>query len=649
MKEYWGPCLPAFSRHSWLFSERVAKAVERAFELETHAKTKGVDVIYPMEGYATSSAAGRVTVSVLSPPGRMLQRLVNASACDIQELLTASPLPMEWLVAGASFDDDNDNQVVSAESFASKTFTEPSTFPEKLRQTYGVTREEVHDAAVERAGESWEPDFFGNSLLNDTSLVVAVDIWLGGKHRRRILLTGDQENWAYITSKHPTGLGVDVLKSPHHGGQVYLADMRESKEYSVDQLYLWLRPRIVLVSAKGVHGLPHMQHRDSVRTVGAALICPNTRGLEPLTPSVYASEAGSCFSMYGCGQTGQRPHTIVSLARDDESANAPACVQGTMHRGVNPIVVLSQRIVEPDEAFVRWTRTEVEKQAKWIRDQLHTIHKDFLATVEASKTPLSTAMSQQPVSWDRLKANAMAEGRHQLAADPAGVLTYGAARGLFWLDRLPTRYSLPTEIYRTPTTAEMAKVRSWVKSLPSIVLYTSKLDWELASSRNRDAVLRKTDLSTLAAFVAMKLRIPVSFATREVLPVLITELVTSHSMRWCRADRPSEFAFARSDYNAVVHLFKGNGPTPDVTSGDWEAILWNTHSDRLEAGLRFVLEQAQVSIFAPSVLFELNSSWPSWSSTIFQYFAPMSYSSSGRSLKPGEFPKAFDNACWQTL
>lgn len=173
------------------------------------------------------------------------------------------------------------------------------------------------------ASGSQEPQFLGNAVLNDTSVVIVVDVLLDGKHRRRILLSGDQEN-SNIAAKHPAGLGVDVLKTPHHGGRLYLDDKREAME----QVYLWLRPRIAIVSARGVHSLPRLAFREIARAVGTTLSFTNERAREEIFSDLPRPDT-SCFKTFACGSSEQRAQTTLSLTSTRESVNAAACLQAS--------------------------------------------------------------------------------------------------------------------------------------------------------------------------------------------------------------------------------------------------------------------------------------------------------------------------------
>jgi hypothetical protein len=138
-----------------------------------------------------------------------------------------------------------------------------------------------------------EPEFFGNPVLNDTSLVVLAEARLDGVHRRRVLLSGDLENWLYLTARHPRGIDCDVLKAPHHDGRVFI-----EHEEAYDEVYQYLRPRVVLVSANGKHRLPRALFRDAVARWGGTLFCP-CRGRREILQGDLTLET-SCHDLFRC-------------------------------------------------------------------------------------------------------------------------------------------------------------------------------------------------------------------------------------------------------------------------------------------------------------------------------------------------------------
>lgn len=629
--EFWAPCLPAFRRLNWLFEKRVGNAVERAAELEVACLSGGTPVIYPMENYAVSPVRGRVTVSVISPPARLLHRLLVANGDDIGALLETTPLPLEWLISGERTQGDEAPALSMESMFAERTFLAPDDFKGSLPHFPRLDQKLVQEVVRERQGGA-EPEFFGNSVLNDTSLVLAIDVWLDGRCRRRLLLAGDQENWVYIASKHPAGLGVDILKAPHHGGQVYLADRAESKDYAVEQMYLWLRPRSAFVSASGRHGLPHNRFRDAIRAVGATLICPNTRSVEPLTsgPPV---EGKSCFASYGCG-SGQRPHTVITVKADREVVNAPSCVQGTLHRGAAPIVVLQQRLVEPDEGFVRWTRAELEKNAKWVKKQLDEQHEEFKKAVRSSEEPLLAAFGRKPVDWRLIEAQARVAGRHQLVAGRDAVTKFGRSHRLFWVSKHMEA------LYRFPQKDELSEVIAWLCGMPHILMRVEKADLEKFELLGQSEMLRAANWEALCAIVAGKLHAPAELVWEEVQPLLIDKLVKQYSIRYCSADKPEDFP--RDNGAMYIHLYRHLTPVVDVGSEQWCDELWSKKLG--EEMLRFMLDQARSSFFAPFTL-SLTGFNAGANKEDLTKFKP-EYLLRNGGLESGDFPEFFKSAKW---
>ena len=215
---YWGPCVRAFERHAWLFRGRVMAAINKARELETKLVAKGTVVLNPTEGFRITLPDERLGIRVLAPAGRLLERLLLDD--DVLELFTHYPMPQGWLFEAPPPPPDE----------------RPSyrALRDRLQKDTWITPDDVKDVADAKAtaldltavqtevtkAADIEPEFFGNNVLNDTSLVVQVDVHLDRQVRRRILLPGDLENWLYLVAQHGGGLDCDVLKAPHHGGRV---------------------------------------------------------------------------------------------------------------------------------------------------------------------------------------------------------------------------------------------------------------------------------------------------------------------------------------------------------------------------------------------------------------------------------------------
>jgi beta-lactamase superfamily II metal-dependent hydrolase len=592
--EYWGPCLPAFRRLAPLFAPRVAAAVERASELEAAATRRGVSIVYPLEGYSFATCQHRVVISVASPASRLIGRLLSGSASTVESLLAPARLPLEWLIAGAPLSEDFE-EGISVPDLRGRVHLTPGDFTAGEPAPIHADKPLLERRAAEARGSEFEPNFFGNTVLNDTSLVVIVDVFLDGKRRRRIALTGDQENWSYIASRHPAGLGIDVLKVPHHGGSLYLADKQE--EDAIEQTYLWLRPRIAVVSARGRHSLPHVRVREALRAAGATLFCPNTRTFEPLSSGATLPNEGCCYEAYGCSGE-QTPALALRLTATSESGSAAACLQGTIHRGPAPIVVQTQRIVEPDEAFVRWSRTEVEKQANWLRKQLVQRHEAFLSALEKSASPYELMLGHEGVPWETLAVQAKADGQYHLAADPLPVLRYAVARSFVQQEDDSRLTPTKARYYRACKRDEIASALNWLRSVPHVLATINSVHQNFVDSENWTELLRQSDLSFVASSMCFRLKTPPAFIDSYVMPHVFDVLRTHFNARACAIDSKYN-PFLRDGCKAVLHLWRHDEAIPDIFDSRWRVSVWDaSRYETNEKTLEFLDARASNALLA---------------------------------------------------
>jgi hypothetical protein len=513
--EYWGPCLPAFRRLRGIFKlERIQRGIDTAEQLEKDLTAAGVKIFYPLEGYLHRFCENKVVVSVISPAARLIRRLLTASDADLAELLVRRPLPLEWLFGPEP--DELDHLFPFSSTATMTTPDEAAAFrprPVQLRS------HEIEQRAREIMGDTFEPEFFGNAVLNDTSLVMTVDFHIDRMRRRRVLLTGDQENWSYIAYQNPNGLGADVLKAPHHGGRVYLADDGED---AVDQLYLWLRSPTVITSASGLYNLPRLSFRNALRTSGSNLLCPNVRTFEPLSAgAVKIDGAVSCHAAYGCSQGKTQQHEMITVALNatEQSANVAACVQGTGHAGLAPIRVLQQRIVDPDQSFVRWTQTEVEKYAKWLQKELEQQSKATTSHIIAGGEKYLDALNIVPIPWRELKDKAIVAGHFNLAANPHAVLSYAVSRGMIW-SNLDRQVNKDTMVYRRPTDVEVGNVKSWIASHEYLALLLRTDPIAAMRGGNKFNVLECCSWTDFAQLLGAKFFLPLTVVEELLLPVM---------------------------------------------------------------------------------------------------------------------------------
>ncbi|SEI20215.1 ComEC/Rec2 family competence protein [Pseudomonas asplenii] len=564
--QYLGPCLPTFERLKWLFAPRVSEAVTKASKIEQTLKNRGIPITYPLEGFKTRFANGRITLSILSPAAKLMKRLSLASANDVAAIMRRRPLPLQWLLEALD-DQDDDQDENMTDLFDGRVALSPEDF-----ENYPLTRNLPQKDSVMQTAQATqpelEPDFFGNSILNDTSLVVVLDIVLDGHHRKRLLFPGDQENWTYIAAQHPAGLGIDVLKAPHHGGRVYLNDGCES----FHTLYAWLRPKTVMVSANGRHNLPRAGFREALRAVGGALLCPNIRTFEPLSAgAVLRPDEKSCFAALGCTQS-LKPFITMKLSATVESADTPTCVQGSGHSGLAPIVVLRQDVTVPSEGLLRYTYGELERHSRWISKQLKQRRKAFLTRAGASKHKHCLTAEQLTTPWSLIATLAKAEGRHDLVADPDPVLKFGRSHHTFWVDK-PERYQVAErQLACLPSGAEIKAATRWLKTIPKMLLIVDTPKY-FNLGVDRLSILGSVDWRVFDHLLAAELALPYEVIAEEIRPKLLTLIEKRFSFKICRFD----YQYSRYD-GSQAYLFLDTDPStvPDLESAQWKDI-WSWH------------------------------------------------------------------------
>lgn len=562
--EYLGPCLPTFERLKWLFSQPVANAVTRAASMEALLKLRHTrtPIIYPFEGFKTRYANNRVTLSIISPAARLMKRLSLASQGELIALMKQQTLPLQWLLETHDEEDDEAPDVDSG-LFDGRVALSPEDF-----ETYPLprrlpTRDQVEQAA-QAASPDLEPEFFGNAVLNDTSLVVILDIILDGHHRKRILFPGDQMNWTYIASQHPAGLGVDVLKAPHHGGRVYLNDRCES----LPTMYAWLRPKTVLVSASGRHHLPRAGFREALRAVGSTLLCPNVRTFEPLSAgALLQPETKSCFAAMGCERS-PKPYVKVTLTAKAEGADMPSCLQGTGISGLAPIVVLRQDVTVPSEGLVRYTYGELDRHARWINQQLENRRKTFLKRAGESPDTYSITAEQMTVPWSTIAILAKANGRHDLVADPDPVLSFARNQHVFWTDK-PQKFSTTErQLACLPTSTNLKAATRWLKSIPRMLLVVKQPQY-FNKHVDKLELLGSVDWRVLDHLLASELKLPLAVISTEVRPKLLEIIEHRFAFKICHLRHSIGIYDGGEGY---LYLETDPRQFPDLESNDWKSI-----------------------------------------------------------------------------
>lgn len=595
--ELWLPCLPAFRRLSWLFGKTVQDAVELAEAIEAQAIARNIPVVYPLEGYVhRAGSESTLQIAVISPARKLMKKLYSASLAELQPLLTYKTLPLEWLIRSSPLPDDENRFPSEVELFDSHTALSPEQF---TAESPRLQRNESDDNALRVLEEhknqlslASEPEFFGQHQVNNTSLVLVIDVVLDMNHRRRIVLTGDQENWVWIASEHPMGLGADVMKAPHHGSRVFLSDAGDGIS-DVEQFWLWTRPRIVTVSANGKYSHPHCQFRESIRMIGATLVCPNKRRKEWIFSDTPPLANTSCSTHFGCEVKEQHPVQRISLAAHSESLDAAACLTGNGHRGPSPIVVMQQKLIEPDESFIRWTQTEVRKHAQWLNAQLLTQRKDDLEKLTEVQRVMSPV---EKLTLKRVLDKFGGAKRHELEHDPAPVIRYAQSKGLLWAD---SGYRINTEtIINAPLTR-----KEYLDTLGRItkfdhLLFTSddEPDARMTILRNRYTFLEHVNTQALRTWSARWAGVPDEDFEVHLKSELFHDLIRVYQFRaviWLygRDKRP----------RVLLHLYKkGNQVLPDFLPKRWaQACLGYENGFEILGSSHFEQLQNAPAVFPP--------------------------------------------------
>ena len=463
---YWGPCVPAFRRHDWLFNSRIKRGLTQAEALEK-ALEPSCTCSWPVEGANWISPDGDLSIRVISPAGRLIERLLVGN--DSLSLFMEQPTPLGWLLDRSVAEVDIEDPFADLR-FAITTGEITSDRVPLLPPTpRPATAEEFR---TEAATHDVEPEFFGNSVLNDTSIVLLVEARIGVV-QRRLLLTGDLENFTYLMGRHPMGLGCDIVKSPHHGSYSFV-----DRKVAYDEVWQWLRPRAVLVSANGKHGLPRVDFRDAARRYGASLFCTSRRSREIISGPI--SET-CCAAQFACNN--QAPISL-SLTANGINSEGVACASG-MLAGVMPIIQVRQHVVEPSPILSTLAETELRKHmewaVKWLRGTL------------AGRQSRPPDAELKPISISVMRQAAVAARRLAAASEMELILERATREGKVWLSQSDRYRGSPDRaVWVMPTQAEMAQFTAWIDKFlvvqlavkplhaataPEELLYAANSDW----------------------------------------------------------------------------------------------------------------------------------------------------------------------------
>ncbi len=510
---YWGPCLEAFRRYHWLFPPRVANALDRAGQLEEELRKHGAEIVYPLEGYKNLSQDRNFSMTVISPPARLIERLlVNEDAI---QLFTHYPMPQGWLL-------DERPQILE----------ESANVSEITARLEGAVKVDLDSIKIEAAKQPkhmdlvrkqwasrWDasPEFFGNPVLNDTSLVIVFESRFDGLRSKRLLFPGDLENWLYLTARHTYGLGCFLLKAPHHGGRVFI-----EKDESFDEVYQWIRPEVVMVSGNGQHGLPRSEFRESARKWGATVFCPCKRSKEIIAGNVEGER--SCHTVFGCSEA--QTSTRLSITSDSIESNNQACLSGSgVGQGVLPIVSIKQHVVEPSAALSRLTEGELERHLTWLRKELDKLH----AAREGLVAGTTQSFLKHSITPETILDLAYIAERSLIIADLLPLYQLAKRTNKIWIAKWDTRYvgNDSPRIYKMPSKKEREEIWNWLNKAKCLIVQLPK--GKYTDGLTPEEILLAADVSELALDVQQKFYYPSEVFMTGVWPLFAQQLVQQWS------------------------------------------------------------------------------------------------------------------------
>ena len=521
VRRYWGPCVPAFRRHDWLFPTRIARGLTQT-ELLEQALGQNTPISWPVEGAEWASPDDGLTIKVLSPAGRLIERLLVGD--DALDLFLDSPMPLGWLLSPPPDSPIEDNYADLRAAIASGEIT-PDRIPNLPPPEQQASAEAL---AAETAKRGIDPEFFGNPVLNDTSIVLMVEACIGAV-RRRLLFTGDLENFTYLMAVHPMGLGCEIVKAPHHGARSYVG-----REEAYDAAWQWLRPRAVLVSANGKHRLPRQDFRNAALRYGATLFCTCRRSLEVVSGPL---DKVSCHDQFACDQ--QAPVSIA-LTEHGTIAKGVACARGSQY-GTVPVIELRQHVVEPSSILESFGEGEIRRHASWIVETLRRMHETRV------KAGGEAGIEAVPASL--LRREALADGRYRAAANIEVVLERAARDGKIWLSRGDRYGNTKRKAWILPSPSELRTLEAWISGYVVVQLAIRHRTGAMVPRE----LLMEGDTGDLARRAAERTAFPEEMFADTIWPLLVRHLLKNR--RLAAREVPND-----SRVSTIVALFSEATP-----------------------------------------------------------------------------------------
>lgn len=468
IEEYWSPYTPAFKKNIWLFGDRVKKSIQRAEKLEEELISRGTTLISPLEGFRYSPTEG-LKIKVLYPAYKLYDKLLSNK--DINFLFESYPTPLNWLIeeTDETFNAEDINvfqqglnERISG-NLIRRDLEEEKKELEQVKEKTFIDQEII---------ESWskktkiEPEFFGNHILNDTSIVLKLEVWTGSVWNT-LLFPGDIQNWLYLMAKKPNDLVSDIYKVAHHGSNMYLA-----QEIKYDEIIQSIRPKLSIISANGEYGLPKTKVRDVIARWSTTLACTQHKSCDTISLNGISFGTDCCHDQHSCIKY---PKPIndeylgisVEIKNSQMKIEPPPCIHSAYSSPI-PIIQLEQHLVSDSKILTYLSEKEINIHVRWLTKVLNQIHNNR----KASNKPYTSTL----ITLDQIRRFALKEDRYLTEKQISQIIEYGYSKGKFLSHRDDNYRAEKWNIaYRKPTKGEINKIISNIYKKDILISSTKSL------------------------------------------------------------------------------------------------------------------------------------------------------------------------------
>lgn len=548
VSSYWGPALPAFERLQALFGARCGAAIQRGRDLEDELRKAGTFILYPLEGHKSAPLEGQGVVSVLSPAPRLIRRFLTGE--DVQEMFTQRSSSWGWLLEPQPGSGEQTEHLVRLDAALAKGVIEPDpdldgipSSPVEVPRGWAQTMQECC------AARGVEPEFFGDWVMNNTSLVLYLELRTENR-THTVLLPGDQEDWTYLLARNPRGLKADVFMASHHGGRVFLGT-----DPAHNEVFSSIRPTVVLISGNGAHGLPHEELRQTALGWGASVACTCSRKKEFFSGAL---PTGTCCQAIHTCETGM--DITLFLDREGIHSDRPACAGGQRNQP-GPAILIRQHVVDPSPILQNLAQQELLAHIGWIQRKLKEVHQN---RVQQRQGELG---SSDPVPLGILEDLARGAGRSCLVTYLPEVLRHGMRNDSFWA-AVSSHNSSITQAYARPGHDE---VKAFLNLLANkeVLLFTNTRNPE---GLDRDTLIHSLDVEGLARLAEAHILLPVQAFRETLWPEVAKFLKTSRWHCYYRENQGVAFSIRGGVQGFVLGVLEALRGDSEW-NGNWDALF----------------------------------------------------------------------------